>query len=237
VSVHLGAVHGHVGPAPPSVRAFSDAPILTIPIVRANSPRAVTSRNAAPPRRAIALLAAAALLFAPAPSHGEEVTVPASLQATLLAKVLPYDRNFPDRVRQRVQVLLVTRPENPDSVHVVSQLRAALGRLPDLGGLPHDELVFTWAGAPHLARACRSRRIAVVVFGPGFHDDLSAIREALAGIDVLSVAAVPDYVPLGIVLGFDVVSGRPKLLVNLQQARRQNVELAPEVLKFMKVYE
>jgi hypothetical protein len=44
-------------------------------------------------------------------------------------------------------------------------------------------------------------------------------------------------VPAGIVLGFDVVSGRPKLLVNLTQAKRQNVSLRAEALKLMKVYE
>jgi hypothetical protein len=46
-----------------------------------------------------------------------------------------------------------------------------------------------------------------------------------------------DYVPAGIVLGFDLVSGRPKLVVNLSQARRQHVDFRAEVLKLMKVYE
>ena len=47
----------------------------------------------------------------------------------------------------------------------------------------------------------------------------------------------PDYVPGGIVLGFDVVSGRPKLLVHLTQAKRQNVALRAEALKLMRVFE
>jgi hypothetical protein len=40
-----------------------------------------------------------------------------------------------------------------------------------------------------------------------------------------------------VVLGFDLVSGRPKLLVNLTQAKKQKVDLAAEILKLMKVYE
>ena len=88
-----------------------------------------------------------------------------------------------------------------------------------------------------LAGLCRSRKIAIVFFGSGFHDDVEAIRDALSGVDVLSAAGVPEYVPSGIVLGFDVVSGRPKLLVHLGQAKRQNVSLRAEALKLMKVYE
>jgi hypothetical protein len=57
------------------------------------------------------------------------------------------------------------------------------------------------------------------------------------GVDVLSATGVPDYVPSGIVLGFDVVSGRPKLLVHLTQARLQKVELRADLLKLMKVFE
>jgi len=47
---------------------------------------------------------------------------------------------------------------------------------------------------------------------------------------------MPDYVPAGIVLGFDLVSGRPKLLVNIEQAKKQQVSLPASVLKLMKVY-
>jgi hypothetical protein len=54
---------------------------------------------------------------------------------------------------------------------------------------------------------------------------------------VLSVAAVADYVREGIVLGFDVISGHPKLLFNLPQAKLQKVALKASVLKLMTVFE
>jgi hypothetical protein len=53
----------------------------------------------------------------------------------------------------------------------------------------------------------------------------------------LTVAAIPDYVELGVVLGFDVLSGRPKLLVHLGQARRQHVDLRADLLKLARVFE
>ena len=39
------------------------------------------------------------------------------------------------------------------------------------------------------------------------------------------------------VLGFDLVSGKSKLLCHLGQAKKQHVAFKAEVLKLMKVYE
>jgi hypothetical protein len=188
-------------------------------------------------RRTAAIVLTAALLMCPRTVLAEEVTVPVGLQASFLAKVAPYDRSFVARAGTTVQILLVTKPNNADSVHVAAQMRTGLSRIAAIGGLPHEEVVVPYPGPSALAYLCRSNRIAIIFFAPGFADDIMAIREALAGVDVLTAAAVPAYVAAGIVLGFDVVSGRPKLTIQRPQARRQNVDFTPEVLKLMKVYE
>ena len=41
----------------------------------------------------------------------------------------------------------------------------------------------------------------------------------------------------GMVLGFDLVSGRPKLLIHVAQARKQNVSFPGSVLSLMKVHQ
>jgi hypothetical protein len=40
-----------------------------------------------------------------------------------------------------------------------------------------------------------------------------------------------------VVLGFDLVGGKPKLVVHLRRAREQAVELSSQVLKLAKVIE
>ena len=65
----------------------------------------------------------------------------------------------------------------------------------------------------------------------------TAIAAALAGLDVLSVAAVASDVPRGIVLGFEVASGKPKLVIHLTCARRQNVAFKPGLLRLARVIE
>lgn len=183
----------------------------------------------------LALLAAVTVVR---PSAAEEVPVPVNLQAELLAKVSEYDRSFPARAGERAHVLIVMKEGNPDSARVASTMQSALGRRDQIAGLPHDEQVADYTTATDLAVACRERHLAVVYVGPGFSEsDIDAIRTGLEGVDVLTVAAVPQYVEKGIVLGFDLISGRPKLLFNLTQAKKQHVAIRGEALKLMKVFE
>ena len=169
--------------------------------------------------------------------RADEAILPIAIQVELLVKVASYDRNFQQRAGYIANIFIFTKPGNGDSARVAAQVEAGLARAPTIGGLPHDETVTPYRGAAELADLCRKERAAIVFFGPGFGQDIPAIREALDGVDVLSVSAIPDYVEAGIVLGFDVASGRPELLVNLPQARRQKVALRADVLRLMKVFQ
>jgi len=44
-----------------------------------------------------------------------------------------------------------------------------------------------------------------------------------------------DGVAAGVLLGFELDSGKPRMWLNLQQARRQGADLRAEVIKLMKV--
>jgi hypothetical protein len=182
-------------------------------------------------------VAMAAAAFGEHRGRAELVAVPIELQAELLAKVAAYDRNMSARAGDRLQVVLLTNGADAESVRFATRMQLALQSIAQISGLPHDERVAPFTSAADLAQQCRARRIAIVILGPGLSDHIPAIRDALDGVDVLTVASVPDYVQQGVVLGFDVVSGKPKLLVHLTRARRQHVELRAEVLKLMRVFE
>jgi hypothetical protein len=187
--------------------------------------------------RALAALVLLALVLVARSTDAEEVAVPVGLQAELVAKVAAYDKSFAARAGDRVHVLLVTRSGDSDSVRTAAHMESALRDVKEIGGLPHDESTVSYPGAKALADTVKSRRIAIVYVTPGLGGEAEAIRDALAGVSVLSVGAVAEYVPKGIVLGFDVVSGKPKLVVNLAQAKRQDVQFKAEVLKLMRVIE
>jgi hypothetical protein len=168
--------------------------------------------------------------------YADSGAVPADIQATLLAKLERYDRSFPARAGELARVLLVVKPGNTKSGLAAEEMKSALGRLSTIGGLPHKEFIYDYNGAEGLAARCRAERVAVVYLTPGFESEVRAVGAALASIDLLSLAASADYVPQGVVLGFELEAGAPKILFNLEQARKQHVDFPAEVLHLMKVY-
>jgi hypothetical protein len=170
-------------------------------------------------------------------AKADGIAVPIRLQAELLSKVASYDRNFQERTGDRVRTLLLVKPGDPESNRAAAEMKSALAAIPTIGALPHDEELVTFSNPPALAEICRSRKTSILYLAPGFSDDIGTLRETFGALDLLSVGSLAEYVPNGIVLGFDIVSGRSKLLVNLTHARRQHIEFRAEILKLTKVYE
>ena len=165
----------------------------------------------------------------------QSVAVPLRLQAELLAKVAPYDRGFVGRARGRALVLIVAKRGDAESERVAQQLKDELGVLPTVGGLPHTEELVPFTTAQAIAELCKSRLPAIVYFSVNLGDSVEAIAGALSGLSVLSVGATSAYVTRRAVLGFDVESGKPKLVVHLGQARLQHVAFKPEFLTLARV--
>ena len=163
-------------------------------------------------------------------------SVPPAIEANLLAKLEAYDKNFASRAGDTARVLLVVKPDSAKSELAAADMKSALARVDLVGGLPHQETVVPYAGAAALAQRCRDERVAVVFLTPGFDDDVEAIRTALSDGNVLTVGTVSTYVPKGIVLGFELEDGKPKVVINLEQARRQRVNFTSDVLRLMTVY-
>jgi hypothetical protein len=196
-----------------------------------------TRRNAPWWKTAGAAMALGLAALCEARSGSAQVSsVPAEIQAELLAKLEGYDRGFAARAGDTARILLVIKPGSAKSQLSADEMRSALARIDRIGGLPHQETIAPYAGAQGLAERIRAEKIAVVYFAPGFDDEIAALRASLADDNVLSLGAVSDYVQKGIVLGFELESGKPKILINLEQARRQGVNFPSDVLRLMTVY-
>jgi len=169
-------------------------------------------------------------------ANAQTAVIPASLQAELLAKLENYDRAFAQRAGTSARVLIVMKPGSSKSELSANEMKSALGRVDKIGGLAHEQSVVPYEGAAALAQRCRSQRIAIVFVAAELEDAAAAIGGALFGGNVLTVGAQPSYVTKGIVLGFELESGRAKIVINLEQARRQNVDFSSDVLRLMRVY-
>jgi hypothetical protein len=170
-------------------------------------------------------------------ARAEDVTVPLDLQVELLAKVAAYDRNFAARAGTEARCLIVRRPGVAESARVSTHVHKAIGGLSAIAGLPAVPVLVDWSGPAALKETIKAQRAAIAYLAPGLGDDVESIAAALDGVDVLSVAAIASYVAKGVVVGFDLVSGKPKLIVHLGQAKKQNVAFKAELLKMARVIE
>lgn len=167
----------------------------------------------------------------------EEVAVPVPLQMELLLKVASYDKNLPARAPDVVRLLILVKPGSTNGSHV-AQLAARQLSGKALAGRTLEPSTQPFADAGALAQKVKEQRIAIVYLAPGFDaNELGAIAKALSGLSVLSVGALSRFVQAGTVLGFDLISGKPKLLIHQKRALAQGVEFSSQVLKLAKVIE
>ena len=168
---------------------------------------------------------------------GEDLEVPARVQVDLVGKLASYDRTFAERAGARVVLAILVKPGDVGSARATSQLEGALKELTLIGGLPHAEIAVPWKGAANLAEVCAKQNVAIIYLTPGLPADVDSISKGFEGTKVLTIGSVVSYVGRGAVLGFELVSGRTKLVIDLAQARRQGVLFRAEALKLMRIVE
>jgi hypothetical protein len=147
-----------------------------------------------------------------------------------------YERRFVKRAPSEVVVLLAQKTGNSDSINAVGQIQKVLRDIGAINGAPIRLEVITFGTAADLAVTCKAEGASEVYVSPGLRGDIGAIGKALVGSEVVTFAAVEDYVPEGITVGINVVAGKPKMSINLTQARLQGLDFASSVLSLARIY-
>jgi len=184
------------------------------------------------------LLLGLPLLFAPARLLADEdVAVPVPLHMELLLKVAGYDKQLATRAASNARVLVLVKAGNPQASQVAQTAKLALqGKL--LNRLAVEPLELSFSDATALAQMVKEKGVAILYATPGFSPaEMQSVARGLRGVSILSAGALSRFVETGVVLGFDLVGGKPKLIVHLRRAREQSVELSSQVLKLAKVIE
>ena len=191
------------------------------------------------PRGPLSVLAVIVAVSAISPplAAADDVSVPPRVQAQLLAAVTSFQTNLKFSIDGAVQILVLTNDKDPQSDRVARQLVAALGEMRKIMRRPHRESIEPFRGGPALAAACRERGISVVYLAPGLGGAISEIDQALRGSAVLTAGAVASYVPRGVLLGFDLVSGRAEMLFSPIQMRALDVHFPASIFQLMRIVE
>jgi hypothetical protein len=170
-------------------------------------------------------------------ARADSATVPLGLQVELFAKVADYDKTLLGRSEGMVRILVVTRAGVAESASAGARVLNALSAIATISGLPHQDTSVEFTDAPSLIALCKARGVSILYMTPGLVDVDENVSKELANIPVLSVSATAEGTAKGMVLGFDLAGGKPKLVVNLPASKRQGVRLSVEVLRIATVIE
>jgi hypothetical protein len=189
-------------------------------------------------RRTCLLLGAGGVLWSTSLDRkaqaAEALAVPVALQAQLLSQVASYQRGFGNGAATAKLIILI-RKGNADSERTGIQMQNAVKSIGKLGGLSAETSIATMTDMKGFMGDVTRERPAAIYVATGFESEISSIRDSLGTQSILTVSAMPSDVDRGIVLGFDLIASRPKLVINLGQARKQSLDFSAQLLRIAKV--
>lgn len=158
--------------------------------------------------------------------------MPIELQVDLMRRVIRFERGFLGRTGDQVQ-LVVVRTADANSERVAGQLGKAIEEAKEIAGKPVRVSGHRYVSAAALKKAVSGAHI--VYLAPGLEAELPAIAAALSGVPVITISTDGDQVDRGAVLGFELVSARPKIALNLGQARKQGLDFNSDLFRLARV--
>lgn len=185
-------------------------------------------------RQGLSFCLAALFALIASVAAADELSVPVDLQVELLSRIVRYERSFAAESTP-VRVLVVTRPSSPESVRVGAQLVSRLRSAGRLGGRPMTVDTTAFVSASALSGAVRASSTRLLYLAPGLGTEARAIATSVSGQDVITVSAVGGDADRGMVLGFELVSSRPRVAVNLASARAQRLQFSAQFLRLARV--
>lgn len=188
--------------------------------------------------RAVWLVLTTVVLVSPASIARAERLAPSQRQALLLLRVLSYDRNIEDRVKDTVTVAVLYDPKNKASVAMQMEMVAAIemlsakvtvsGRVVRVVSVPYERDAKLFQ---------QIRGAAAVYVCSGLDDHVSAISEATQRESVLSVTGQKGYVKAGLSIGIVSRGRKFVMLVNLEASRSEGVSLSAAFLAVAEMVE
>lgn len=164
--------------------------------------------------------------------------VPANLQAVLFSKILSFDRNLTSRAGERLDVLVLYQAEFPESQRMAENFsKAFLGAgLADIAGRPLVLTMLPFTKIDDLQAALATYNADIIYIAPLRAVNVRRLTRAM-GARSRTISPVRGYVEDGAAIGVELRAGKPHIVVNLNAARAQGMDLSAQLLKLAEVIE
>jgi hypothetical protein len=178
----------------------------------------------------LALLGAGRLLA------GDEVQVPAELQAALFVKILSFDRNLRAHAGKEVVLGVLVQNGNRTSLDLAADLMRAVEALGEpSANEPRLRAVQIEIGSAGIAAQLESLHVEALYVPPLRALSLADVTAAARAGGIRTLTGVPSYVHAGVAVGLAVRDDRPEILVNLPAARAEGIDFSSQLLNVARV--
>ena len=167
--------------------------------------------------------------------RAQDTFVPIALQVELLARLLWYERGLQKSASKEIVVLVVDRRGDADSLQTSAQLSAQLDRIRELGGKVVQHTRVSYESAEQLRRILDQRRPYLLYLSKGLNAGAKDLAGVLHGRALLTVQAGGRDLTPAAVLSFELESSKPRIVLNLKQARANKLDFTAQVLRVVRV--
>jgi hypothetical protein len=168
----------------------------------------------------------------------QEMPVPVELQASLLPRILSFQRLGPQGRNDNITVGILHQSQVRSSFVCANEIAEHLPRfLKNPDGSAASCVLIEYVSQADLSHRISVEGVTLVYVAPLRSVDINELAKLLQNRHLLSFTGVPSYVEEGLVLGVETVGNHPKIVVNLSAARAAGVELSSQLLKLSRVVE
>lgn len=175
----------------------------------------------------IARLLIAALLLVGSSAAAEDL--PVNIQVQLLSKMSTYIPNMQPPAGTPIKILVVHPGTAP--TRGAQALVNAIKQAGKFGTFDTETKLHGYVDAAQLKSAHAAEKPQIIYLASEVDEKAAReIVDAAAGTKSVTISSVSEHPKLGVMLGFSLLEARPRVLVNLKQARKENVEFKNQFL-------
>jgi hypothetical protein len=159
--------------------------------------------------------------------------VPPDLQATILVRMLGYDRSLKPRAGNVVGLGIVYKASDKASTQTYNDMLRAFKSIESqtVQGMPIKISSLAYKDATGLAEWMIKDGVVALYIAPGLGPELDAIRSVCQQKKIVSMSPVRVFVEQGVAVGVVVKGDSPRLLVNLTAAESLGMDLDSKLLQ------
>jgi hypothetical protein len=166
----------------------------------------------------------------------QEMATPPKLQFKLLSRILTFDRSINTQRGNVLVIGILYQGGVVSSVDAGTEfLDEALHYDSSATGLSIRCVGIDVGTVRDIAAAIRKESVDLLYVTPLRSIDIGTIGEVSARLKILTFTGVPEYTETGVAVGLDLKGGRPEIIINLPQAKREGADFDSQFLKVARI--